>query len=180
MTLHSQLESVLFVAGKPLSPAELARALCTDVAAIGVALEELKLKFNALESGIHIIDTGSSVQMTTNPANSQAVDKFTTEEIKGELTRAQLESLTVIAYQGPITRPELEAIRGVNCAIILRNLELRGLVEATDDADKLLPVYSLTVEALRHLGLASPSDLPGYSELHDHPHVAAVGQPQED
>lgn len=174
MSLVSQLESILFVAGKPLSPSELAKLTSSTVPEVASALDEIKARLNQPESGVQLVDTGSAVQMLANPENSALVEKFTTEEIAGELTRAQLETLTVVAYQGPITRPELEAIRGVNCAIILRNLELRGLVEAEDDAEKLMPVYRLTVGALAHLGLKSASELPDYAVLHEHPYIAGA------
>lgn len=168
MTLISGLESLLFVASKPLAMKEIVKALNVAVAEIEPAVAGLKEKFNTSESGIQIIDTGSAIQMVTNPENSAVVEKFTKRELMGELTRAQLETLTVIAYQGPMTRPELEQIRGVNCAIILRNLEMRGLIEEEESADKLMSVYCLSADALRYLGIASPRDLPDYTELHNH------------
>ena len=171
MYLNSPIESLLFVASKPLSIKDIAKALGVQVGEVEEAVSALKEAYNTAESGIYIIDTGSSIQMVTNPANSEVVEKFTTRELMGELTRAQLETLTVIAYQGPITRPELEQIRGVNCAIILRNLEMRGLIEEEESVDKLMATYRLSVDALRYLGITSPAELPDYAELHDHSHL---------
>ena len=171
MSILSQIESLLFVASKPLSTKDIAKALGVEVGEVEKNVAALKEKFNNPLSGIHIIDTGSSIQMVTNPENSAAVEKFTTHELGGELTRAQLETLTVIAYQGPITRPELEQIRGVNCAIILRNLEMRGLIAEEESVDKLMSAYRLSADALRYLGITSLAELPDYAELHNHSYL---------
>jgi len=71
--------------------------------------------------------------MTTAKESSEIVEKFLKEELTGEMTRPQLETLTIIAYRGPMTKMEIEQIRGVNCSLILRNLLMRGLVEAKLD-----------------------------------------------
>ncbi|OGH64636.1 MAG: SMC-Scp complex subunit ScpB [Candidatus Magasanikbacteria bacterium RIFCSPHIGHO2_01_FULL_41_23] len=175
--MTSQLESILYIASKPLSRLELKKALGVDNETLETAIIDLKERFNSPNSGIHIIDTGADIQMVTNPENVEIVAKFTTQELMGELTRAQLETLTVVAYQGPITRPEIEAIRGVNCAIILRNLSLRGLVEEEESIDALMAVYRVSATALRQLGLHSPEDLSNYSELHNHAHIVASVEP---
>jgi len=171
MNVLSQIESILFVASKPLAPKVIAKALGVSVATVEDALETLKLKYNRADCGIHILFDDESVQFGTNPDNTAAIDSFVKDEVSGELTRPQLETLTVIAYRGPITRPELEQIRGVNCALILRNLMVRGLVEEGEDADKLMPVYRLSFDALRHLGVASVERLPEYNALHAHEHI---------
>lgn len=168
MNLLSQIESILFVASKPLSFKEIARAVRQKEDEVKLAVEELKVKYNHDASGLRILFVEDKVQMASNPENAGAVDLFIKLEAIGELTRPQLETLTVIAYRGPVTRPELEQIRGVNCAIILRNLLLRGLIEENEDSKKILPTYSLSFEALRHLGLNSPAELPNYQELHAH------------
>ena len=89
------------------------------------------------------------------------------EEVYSELTQPQLEALTIIAYRGPITKLELETIRGVNCSLILRNLLVRGLIEEKDDAVKLQPVYSVSLEMLRHLGIHGVSELPDFENFHN-------------
>src|SRR3989344_6432408 len=136
LSLPSRVESILFVAGKPLTFGVIGKALGVGEADVRDAVEMLKAKYNHDESGLRILSDDASVQMATNPAHADTVETFIKEEAAGELTRAQLETLTVVAYRGPITRPELEQIRGVNCAVILRNLLVRGLVEEKDDAGK--------------------------------------------
>ncbi|MBI5222644.1 MAG: SMC-Scp complex subunit ScpB [Candidatus Magasanikbacteria bacterium] len=168
MNLNSQIESILFVASKPLTAKQIARAIQQKAADVEMALEDLKAKYNQPASGLRVLHEGDNYQMATNPENSAVVEMFIKDEAAGELTRPQLETLTVIAYRGPITRPELEQIRGVNCAIILRNLLIRGLIDEHDDEKKILPVYSLSMEAVRHLGVNTVSELPDYETLHRH------------
>ncbi len=174
MNLLSQIESILFVASKPVTAKKMAQATGQDVVKIEEALETLRMKYNREDSGIHLLFTEDSVQMATNPENVTVIDGFIKDEIAGELTKAQLETLTVIAYHGPVTRPELEQIRGVNCAVIIRNLMIRGLVEEQVSSDSVLSRYVISTEALRHLGVASVEELPQYEELHRHEYIEAV------
>ncbi len=174
MNLLSKIESILFVSSKPLSYKIITRAVGKTEAEIEEAVETLKMKYNHDDSRIHILQDGNDVRMATNPANSDAVEVFIKDEVSGELTRAQLETLTVIAYHEPITRPELEQIRGVNCSLILRNLLIRGLIEEKDTEEKIVPVYTLSFEALRHLGVDSSKGLPDYDFLHKHEHIEQV------
>jgi len=174
MSVVSQLEAILFVASKPLTPAALAKSLQVEEATVRDCLSQLTDRYGDPDSGLALVNTGAEVQLVTRPEHTELVERYTTQEIMGELTRAQLETLTVVAYQGPITRPELETIRGVNCAIILRNLLVRGLVEEDEATDKLATAYRVSVTALRHLGVASVTDLPDYATLHQHPHLSGA------
>ena len=105
------------------------------------------------------------VQMVTAGYNAKLVKDFIKEETTGELTRAALETLTIVAYRGPITRAELEQIRGVNCAVILRHLLIRGLVESIENKKKMQTTYNVTFDFLRFLGLNQQSELPDYDKL---------------
>lgn len=171
MSLLSRLEAVLFVASKPLSLKQLSNALSVSVSELEDALKILSEKWNIPESGIHILSSADSFQMVSNPELADVVEKFVQKEVTSELTRAQLETLTVIAYRGPITRPEIEQIRGVNCSLILRNLLMRGLLEERSEADDLVPSYVLSIDALRVLGIGSPEELPDYATLHAHEYL---------
>jgi len=171
MSLISQIESILFVASKPLTFAQIAKALGVSEQKVAEAANEIVKRFNHDESGIHILHEGTQMQMATNPVNVDAMSAFIKDEVSGELTKAQLETLTVVAYRGPITRPELEQIRGVNCAIILRTLLMRGLIEEDEDREKMLQTYQVSMDALRHLGISSTRELPEYESLHAHDHI---------
>lgn len=187
MSISSSIESILFVASVPLSFKKIAGALNVPKEEVQQAVEMLTVKYNTDDSGIHILLVDDTVQMATNSENSSVVDGFVKDEIAGELTKAQVETLTVIAYAGPITRPELEQIRGVNCAIILRNLLVRGLIIEQEESRELLPTYVVSVEALAHLGINRPEELPEYEVLHNHVHIqvarsgdGSVREPQVD
>lgn len=180
MSLLSQIESILFVASKPLTVTAIAKAVGKNEHDVEEALENLKLKYNTDDSGITLFGDDGTIRMGTNPDNAAAIEKFVKDEVAGELTKAQLETLTVIAYRGPITRPELEEIRGVNCSVILRNLMIRGLIEEVDDVHALVAAYKLTVAALGHLGVSSVSELPAYESLHAHEHITQATTPSDE
>ena len=171
MALLSKIESILFVASKPLTEKKLATTLGVSEEKIKDTLETIKMKFNQEGSGIYLLWSENSVQLSTNPQNAEEVSQFVKNEIVGELTKAQLETLTVIAYRSPISKPEVEQIRGVNCAVILRNLLVRGLVSEYDDKEKIMPVYTLSTAALAHLGITSVQDLPDYQNLSTHQNI---------
>lgn len=174
MSINSQLETILFVASKSLSIKKIVKVLQIDEAVAQEALGLLCAKYNRQDSGIVVIQNNDEWQMVSNPDNRVAAENFLKAEVSGELTRPQLETLTVISYCGPITRPELEQIRGVNCSLILRNLMMRGLVKETDDPAGLLPKYEVTMDYLRHLGINNLNDLPDYDNLHNHEHISNV------
>ncbi|PIY92793.1 MAG: hypothetical protein COY70_01355, partial [Candidatus Magasanikbacteria bacterium CG_4_10_14_0_8_um_filter_42_12] len=167
-------------ASKPLMIVQLAKALDTSKEHISEALDTLVMKYNRDDSGIHILREAESVQMATNPENLSAIEGFIKDEVSGELTKAQLETLTVIAYRSPITRDDLEQIRGVNCSVILRNLMMRGLVDQYDSSEEILPTYVLTMDALAALGISEIADLPQFAELSQHEHIAHALSKEED
>ncbi len=171
MSLLSQIESILFVAGKPLTAKKIAKVLSCDEKEAQIALENLVNKYNIFESGVVIISNNGDYQMVSNAQNKEAAEKFIKAEIGGELTKPQLETLTVISYRGPLTKPEIEQIRGVNCSLILRNLLMRGLIKEHGDPTGLLSKYEVTVEYLRHLGLNDIKELPDYDFLRNHEYV---------
>lgn len=171
MTLKSKIESILFVASKPLPYSKIAKSLSVKPDEVESTIEKLIEKYNIEDSGIHILREGNKIQMSTNADNSDAVEDFVKYEVTGELTKAQLETLTVIAYRSPVTRPEVEEIRGVNCAVILRNLLIRGLIMEQQDSDNFLPFYRLSVSALAHLGITSTKELPNFKDLSEHEYL---------
>ncbi|MFH0780054.1 MAG: SMC-Scp complex subunit ScpB [Parcubacteria group bacterium] len=169
--LKTKIESLLFISHKPLSVKSLVNFLKKESETVKPEeatqiLEELKAKYNFQESGVQIIQTGDEYQMVTNPDAGALVKKFINEDMTGELTPASLEALTVIAYRGPISKAELEQIRGVNCSLILRNLLIRGLIKMDEDKTKMNFFYSATVDFLKYLGINSVNELPDYQTLH--------------
>lgn len=169
MSLISQIESLLFVSSAPLSIKQLCRATSAKEASIKQALEELDSRYREnKDSGIILIRAGNDYQLNTNPNNAAVVSDWQKSELASDLTPAAMETLTIIAYRGPITRAELEQIRGVNCALILRNLRLRGLAEPIQGSNLSLEQWQVTVDFVRFLGVASVEELPNYQELRTH------------
>lgn len=160
----SRLESILFAAGKPLSLKKLADMLSVTVAEIETLIKDLEKKYRDNSHGLEIILHQGEAVMATLPEHSELVKDFIKAEELGDLTRPQLEALSVLAYRGPLTKLELEQVRGVNCSMILRNLMIRGLVEPTDEESDH-PQYQVTVDFLRYLGLSSINELPEYDSL---------------
>lgn len=165
MSLKSQLESLLFVAIKPLAVKDLANLTATKTKEVEAALVELEAEYQAGERGLSLIKNNNQYQLTTAPANAALVQEFLKDETSGELSQPSLEALTIIAYRGPIGKLELEKIRGVNCSLIIRNLLLRGLIEEKYDKSKDENYYTVTHDFVRFLGLNSVSDLPEYKKL---------------
>lgn len=168
MTLVSQIESLLFIAARPLSFKKLSELTKNEIEDVKSALEEIKNKYNQQNFGVRILQEGNEVQMATNPDNSSLIKDYLKDEMTGELTRPSLEALTIIAYRGPITKLELEQVRGVNCSLILRNLLLRGLIKEEVNEARAQNVYSVTFDFLRFLGISETKDLPDYEKLHSH------------
>ncbi|MFH1225763.1 MAG: SMC-Scp complex subunit ScpB [bacterium] len=165
MSLESKIESLLFVSTKPLAINKLAELTKGEVNQVKDALANLMAKYNIAESGVNILKNGQSYQLASGPNNRKLVQDFLKDEMTGELTRPSLETLAIIAYRGPVTKPEIEQIRGVNCSLILRNLLIRGLVEAEEDKKEMKISYRITFDFLRHLGLAEIEQLPDYAKL---------------
>jgi len=145
----------------------LAKMLKVKVSDIESALKEIATQMNLDERGMHLVISQDAATLATNPDLAQELSDLTKDDMQSELTRPQLEALTIIAYRAPITKAEIEHIRGVNCSIILRNLLMRGLVEEREDKVKLQPVYTLSSKMLRHLGIHGVEELPDFNELHE-------------
>ena len=163
--IKSIIESLMLVSAKPLAMDEIAKFLELDEEAVKKAIAELVEKYDQADSGIQVAINGKKVQFTTNPANADSLYKYFKEELSSELSRPALETLTIIAYRQPISKEELEQIRGVNCSMIIRNLLIKGLIELEDTKDSLVPLYSVTMDFLRHLGISSVEELPDFTKL---------------
>ncbi|MBI4653246.1 SMC-Scp complex subunit ScpB [Candidatus Kuenenbacteria bacterium] len=164
--LKSTIESLLFVSNKPFSIKKLSQIVKVKEVEIEKEIQELIKKYNGdLNKGIQIIKNGSQYQMATNPQNAEIIQNFLKEEITGELSRPSLETLTIIAYRGPITKPELEQIRGINCGLILRNLLIKGLIETREDKKLNQIFYTITFDFIRYLGINDIKELPDYDKL---------------
>ena len=163
--LKSQLESLLFVSAKPMAVKQLAELLAVETKAVMAAGEALAKEYQQQDRGVQVIKNGAKYQMVSTPANTKLVQAFIKDETKSELSRPSLETLTIIAYRGPIKKSDLDKIRGINCSLILRNLLLRGLVETSEQNKETS--YSVTMDFVRFLGINDLAELPDYQRLHN-------------
>ncbi len=160
LSLEARVEALLFVAEDPPSIAQLARALEAPLEAVEAALDALHERLK--DRGLRLQRKGDRVQLVSAPEAAEDVQRFLGLNATPRLSTAALETLAIIAYRQPITRAEIEAIRGVNCEGVLRTLLAKGLIEEVDRAEGPgRPIrYGTTFLFLQHFGLRSLSDLP--------------------
>ncbi len=162
--MKKTLEALLFVAAKPFKAKELAKILELDVKEVQTALETLCEMRK--ESGIVVLNNNGEYQLATNSIFSTQVKNFLNAELREKLTDATVEVLAIIAYRQPISKAEIEAIRGVNSQYSLRNLLMRGLIEKVSNPhDARSFLYQTTTEFLMHLGLTGVDELPEFEKL---------------
>lgn len=180
-TIQAGIESILFVAGEPVTEGKLASVLGIDAEALKEALEALKKRYQEeAGSGLTLLFHKDQVTLTTKPEQATLIELLTKETLQASLTKTQLEVLAIVAYRGPIARPEIEAIRGVNCSFTLRNLLLRELIEREGNPSNLRGyVYTLSPQFLMTLGLTSLEDLPDYVKLREDEKLIQALQTEE-
>ena len=170
--LKKNIQAILFVAGGPVTIPELVKVLGKEEEEIKNALTELS---NGLrDQGIVITQSKNTYQMATSPESSTAVKNYLQEQLRERLTEVALETLSIVAYKQPVSRAEIEAIRGVNSQYILRLLAQRGLIEKIPSpTDARVLLYETTHEFLHHLGISDVKELPDFEQI-----TAAMEPPQ--
>jgi segregation and condensation protein B len=172
------LEAVLFVASKPFKAKDFAKILELEESAVKLALDALAEEKK--DSGIVLLENRGEYQLSTNSTCSPQVKNFLNAELREKLTDATVEVLAIIAYRQPISKAEIEAIRGVNSQYSLRHLLMRGLIEKINNpADARSFLYQTTTEFLMHMGMISVSELPEFAKLVENiklPQTAGLNQ----
>ncbi len=165
VSLTALVESLLFVADEPVSVARLAEALEVTPGQVERALRELDQVLQ--NRGLYLQRTGSRVQMVTIPQAAEPIERFLGLGARRRFSPAALETLAIVAYRQPITRPEIESIRGVNSDSVLRTLLAAGLIEEQGRAETVgRPIlYGTTFTFLQHFGLSRLEDLPSLEML---------------
>ncbi len=164
MTLSSQLEAILFWKAEPVSIKKLIEWSGADKSAVKSALNELETGLQG--RGLSLVRTDDEVMLATAREASELIEKLTKEELSRDLGKAGLETLSIVLYQGPISRADIDYIRGVNSQFILRNLLIRGLVERVENpADARSFLYKTTLDLLAHLGISKIEELPEYEQV---------------
>lgn len=160
LSLAAQIEALLFVAIEPVTPGQIATALESTTGDVNGALDELDASLRT--RGLRLQRFSGRVQLTTAPGTAEAIERFLGLEAASHLSRAALETLAIIAYQQPVTRPLVDSVRGVNSDGVMRSLLSKGLIQEGGRAEGPgRPIlYSTTPEFLQHFGLNSLTELP--------------------
>ena len=161
INLQSALEALLFIATGPVTPDQLAEVVNLPAEKVE---EELRVMSQIYEEsrGLRIQFHGGRVQLTTAPEVAPLAEKFLGSDVTARLSRAALEALSIVAYRQPVTRPEIDSIRGVNSDGVMKSLLNKGLVQEVGRAEAPgRPIlYGTTAEFLQHFGLDSLQKLP--------------------
>lgn len=155
----AKIEAILFWKAEPMAVKKLASILNTDVTSIKKSLLVLEEKLQG--RGVTLIQTEDEVTLGTAKEFSGLIEQLTKEELSRDLGKAGLETLSIILYQGPTSRADIDYIRGVNSQFILRTLLIRGLVERVENPkDARSFLYKPTLDLLAHLGVSKIDELP--------------------
>jgi segregation and condensation protein B len=168
--LKSAIEALLFVSGNPLS-ADRLKGIFEEATLeqIEVQLQALSREYDGRGAGIMLAEVAGGYQFATRPEMASWIRKFKSVKVSTKLSKPALETLAIVAYKQPITRTEVEAIRGVNIGGIMRNLMERRLVKIVGKKD--MPgkpmLYGTTLEFLQYFGLKDLSTLPTLKEFQE-------------
>jgi len=176
--LAAAIESLLFVSGRPLAQNELRKLLDTDDTHLAEGLQTLEQQLDCQERGIRLQRLGEQVQLVTAPANARYIAALLGLPMTAKLTAAALETLAVISYRQPVTRTQIEAVRGVNSDRALASLIQHGLVTEVGRAQTIgRPIlFATTPEFLQQFGLTKLEQLPQLTVMGT---VHEIGTPTE-
>jgi segregation and condensation protein B len=166
MSLEKKIEAVLFYKGEPESKFSLAKLLQVRPEEIEDAVVKLSVQLET--RGVRLLKVDDQYELVTAPETSEVIANVRKEELIRDLGKAGAETLAIVLYRGPVTRADIDYIRGVNSGFILRNLQVRGLVHRSQDQKNSRSyVYQCTPELLKYLGVTNIADLPNYAEMRE-------------
>ena len=164
MDLKYIIEALLFVHGEPIKLEKLAKIAQVKKEDIKTGLDELSKEYE--RRGLTLLEKDDMYQLGSNPICAEKVEELMRDEFSEELSKAAVETLAIIAYRGPLTRAEIEYVRGVNSSFTLRNLLMRGLIERIESPkDARSYLYRISFAFLKHMGIRSPEELPQFDKL---------------
>ena len=160
LSLSALVEAILFVSPEPITAAQISTLLELTPREVKNALEELESHYQG--RGIRLQYHKKKIQITSAPEAAPILENMLELETTSTLSQAALETLSIVAYQQPITRPQIDSIRGVNSDGVLRTLLNKGLIDDVGRAEGpgRPSLYSTTTEFLKHFGLSSYEELP--------------------
>jgi segregation and condensation protein B len=163
-SLSKNIEAILFYKAEPLSLKKLCNILELKEQDIKQGIQELK--HDLKDRGITLVEHEDEYTLTTSSETSLIIEKVRKDELNRDLGKAGIETLSIIIYQGPVSRAEIDYIRGVNSQFIVRNLLMRGLVEKVENTkDARSYLYKPSLQLISHLGLSKLDDMPEYEEI---------------
>lgn len=165
--LTAIIEAILFVSGDPVRLDALAHAMNLTVSELGEALSSLSDRLSLENRGIRLNRSGETVFLSINPRYAAQVEAFLQPLQKQPLSQAVLETLSIIAYRQPVTKGEIEAVRGVKCDYSVQSLLNKGFIEERGRRETLgRPIlYGTTDRFLQHFGMETLADLPAVEAL---------------
>jgi len=160
--IENAIEAILFVAGDAVSLSDIAMALEESVLTVSSTVDDLIIRRKADGTGIQVRRVGDKVQLSTNEIYEPYIKKLFMPENKYVITNAAIETLSIIAYNQPVTRGQIEQIRGVSCTYSINALLNKSLIYESGRKETIghPKLYMTTDEFLRHFGIASVDDLP--------------------
>ncbi len=163
----ARLEAFLFSYGEPLALARLTKFIGADAAAVEALITAWqKMLADDPARGLTLIVHNSAVQLVTKPSLKNVAQAMLQDELREELSPAALETLSLIAYLGPVPRATVDYIRGVNSSFSVRNLLVRGLVERRTAEKGNMYEYFPSFQFLKHMGFSRVEELPEYERFH--------------
>ncbi len=163
MSLESKIEALLFWKGEPVHIKDIAKILKVDSEQVESALNDLEKSLAG--RGITLARNEGDVMLYTSPEASELIQDLTKEELARDVSKAGVEVLSLIVYRGPISKRDIDYIRGVNSSYIIRNLMVRGLIERSEGKDERSFAYQPTFELLAHLGVSKKEDLEDFASV---------------
>jgi len=166
-----KLESVLFASGVPVSLEDLQKICELSEYETNQGISDLTSEYQEKQNGFTILEKETSgkklVQLVTNEQASPFVMKLNKNILEGELSPVSLETLSIVAYKGPLSRAEIDDIRGANSSYILKTLMIRGLIERYPHPERKNSfLYEISFDLLKLLGINKTDNLPDFEKLH--------------
>ena len=178
MNLESKIEALLFFKGEPISIKEIESIFEVTLDEVNRALETLRESLK--DRGVCLVSVDDKIMLGTNAEMSGFFEKLRKEELNKELSKAALETLSIILYSTDVSRSEINYIRGVNSSFIVRNLEVRGLIDkVAHKKDARMHIYKPSLELLSYLGVTSIDQLPDFTQIQNTLHSKLLNQENE-
>ncbi len=164
MPLDILIEGLLFYKSQPLKKATLVKQFAVSEADLRTTLDTLR---NRLEAGaVRLLETDTDIELVTAPALAPFIEELRKQDIKSDIGKAGAETLAIVLYRGPISRSDIDKIRGVNSSFILRNLLIRGLIERSEKKGSGY-LFKIAPSLLAHLGVDRQEALTDFARITD-------------